>query len=463
MKKSTMRIFGVAALVWISLLGCDPSGPSSPSHPIETIELCGESCVDGSDPSNKVTKVIGDHHTYAWGVDELFPPAGDAYGSTHRITWSRAFDNQEVIAFDTNYAESITNPPCPLCFEPFSWSYVSLVGASNAVLSKTFSFGKPGWLGFTTGHIIRYDHGACRDFIHQKTMYEGLASTLDTAMACAAKCLQIGNLPPPKAHRIHQDFQPHFVSLHDDIRHGFIFSATYEIVDTGLLNLDWTVNMNPAYSVGIDQETGLISVTPIQLRVLVENNSLESKKAIEAMLESIFLAKARASFIEQMQLLFSLDTKGTVLCDPAASLAQQQAFCFDKATEPLPSGTLAFRWMHQSLLDEGGLEPEATSKAALAVNELEPRNFVCRTLAGTSGGQCGLRMVPLRVHATPQWFEAICAETGDEARMALCSAFSHAGPTKMCDPAFPNEDSYVPHFVNTVEHETDSLACPPCP
>jgi hypothetical protein len=176
---------GLAAALAL-VAGCDPVKPSQPT---EAIVLCGSTCVTGIDASNTVSKSAGGVATFAWGTESLIPPAADPYGSVHRLTWTASSPSQLLLAFDVDFSAPIVDPACPLCSQPYAWSFIGLPGTGGAV-EKVYSFAKPadGWSGFTTGHLIRLDRGACRSFVNWGFIFDQIKQKLDQDGGCPVSC-----------------------------------------------------------------------------------------------------------------------------------------------------------------------------------------------------------------------------------------------------------------------------------
>ncbi|MEP7123216.1 MAG: hypothetical protein ABJE95_19970 [Byssovorax sp.] len=449
---------GVPALALAA--ACDPVLPSQPT---EAIVLCGSTCISGTDPSNTVSKTTGGVATYAWGTDELFPPAADPYGTDHRLTWTASTPDQILIAFDTDFSIPLPDPSCPGCSEPYNWSFVSLPGTGGQVEKKyNFASFQNGGVGFTTGHLMRVDRGACRSFVNWGFLFEQVKQKLDTAVGCAMQCaIGIGSAPH-QINRTMVDIQPHFTGVHDDVEHGILLTATYQAESQ--YGVSDEVTINPVYTFGVDPATGRLGIEVAQLGVVTFNDVMKAK--VEAALSTRFVEALRA--FADPQAFPAEKMLKPIFSDKQASLASQQAFCFGKATV-LKNGEIeAFNLLHSRLTQNGHPEPEATDVANLALSALEPRNFSCEATFGEPNSQCVIRSTYKRLYALPTLgVEAVHADRGEAALVALYQIFGGGSPPwATCEvpikPAYPDgavpRDSGSAPEMNVAEDE-----CFPCP
>ena len=452
------RLAGVAAAA--ALAACDPVLPSQPT---EAILLCGASCITGIDPANTVSKTVGGVATQAWGTEELLPPAGDAYGTKHRLTWTASSPTQLLIAFDTDYSAPLPDPSCPLCAEPYAWSFVSLPGTGGQV-EKTYNFAsfQNGGAGFTTGHLIRVDRGACRSFLNWGVLFQQIKQKLDAAVGCAMKCSVGQGGFTNQVDRLTVDIQPHFTGVKDDVQHGVLLTASYEL--HSLLGASEEVTINPVYSFGIDPATGRLGVKVLQLGVVTFDDAMKTKVA--AALSTRFVNDLR--MFADPQAFTAEKMLQPVSCNKQASLASQQAYCLNKATTLDASKIAAFELLHFRLLQKGHPEPEATDIANLAMSALIPRNFSCEATFGQPNGECLMRSTYKRLYALPTLgVEAALADTGEAGLIALYTALGKEGapPTTCGAPTGPGiPDGAVPRDSGSApEMNVVGAECFPCP
>jgi hypothetical protein len=449
---------GIAPAIAAATLvtGCEPVKASQPT---EAIVLCGSTCVSGVDPTNTVSKTAGGVATFAWGTEELLPPAADPYGSLHRLTWTASSPTQLLLAFDVDFSAPIVDPSCPLCSQPYAWSFVGLPGTGGPV-EKVYSFAKPsdGWSGFTTGHLIRVDRGACRTFITWNLIFEQITQRLDQDVGCAMKCSLGGSATPHQVNRLNVDIQPHFTGLKDDVQHGVLLTATYELEGSLSSSL---VTINPVYVFGINPATGRLAVTTLQLGVITFDDAIKTR--VEAALSQQLPADLQV--LADPQAFSPLPLVPKTKCDKQASLASQQSFCLNKATA-VPNMPLALLALHSAIIANGHAEPEATELATLAVSALEPRNFACEGAPGDMKGNCVIRSIYKRLYALPALgLEAVFADTGDDAQIALAKGLGFEGaPPATCGPPASFKDGYISRDMGSAPAmNVAALDCPPCP
>lgn len=451
-------MLGVPALALAA--ACDPVLPSQPT---EAIVLCGSTCISGADPSNTVSKAAGGVATHAWGTNELFPPAGDPYGTDHRLTWTASTHDQLLIAFDTDFSAPSPDPSCPGCAVPYAWSFVSLPGTGGQV-EKTYNFAsfQNGGVGFTTGHLMRVDRGACRSFVNWGFLFEQVKQKLDTAVGCAIQCSIGAGGFPHQINRMTVDIQPHFTSVNDDVQHGILLTATYQL--QAELGASEEVTINPVYTFGVDPATGRLGIKVAQLGVVTFNDAM--KATVEAALSARFVEDLRA--FADPQAFTAVKLLVPIKCDKQAPLTSQQALCFSKATSLVGGEIEAFNMLHFRLQQEGHPEPEATDVANLAMSALEPRNFSCEATFGQSSGECVIRSTYKRLYELPTLgVEAVHADRGEAALVALYRILGQEGtPLATCGtpigPAFP--DGAVPRDSGSApEMNVAGAECFPCP
>lgn len=461
MKPSVSYRLGAGIASWLAfapglMTGCDPVKPSQPT---EAIVLCGATCVTGVDPTNTVSKTVGGVATFAWGTEALLPPAADPYGSLHRLKWTASSPSQLLLAFDVDFSAPIVDPACPLCSQPYAWSFVGLPGTGGPV-EKLYSFARPadGWLGFTTGHLIRLDRGACRTFANWGFLFKQIKQKLDEDVGCAVACSFKSSTFSHQINRLNVDIQPHFTGANDDVEHGLLLTATYE--NYAAFGSSTEVTINPVYAFGINPATGRLKVTPLQLGVTAFDDAL--KASVETALSQQLAADLQA--LAEPEAISSSPLAPTTPCDKQASLATQQSFCFGKGTVAA-NGALAFPEFHKSFTLGGHPEPQATDLATLAVSALEPRNFACESTFAQPNGECVIRSVYKRLYALPGLgLEAVFADTGDDAQIALAKALGTEGaPPATCGAPVAFEDGYVSRDMGSAPAMNIALDCPPCP
>lgn len=450
---------GLAAVAALAA-ACEPALPSQPT---EAIVLCSSTCITGVDPSNTVSKTVGGAATHAWGTEELLPPAGDPYGTQHRLTWTASSPTQVLIAFDTDFSVPFPDPSCPLCSEPYFWSFVTLPGTGGPV-EKLYNFTNPqkGLAGFTTGHLIRLDRGACRSFIPWSFLFQQIKQKLDSAVGCAMQCGLGSGGVTTQINRRTVDIQPHFTSVNDDVQHGVLLTATYEAQNFPSASNDVTIN--PVYAFGIDPATGRLRVTALQLGVRTFNRAIKTQ--VEAALSTRFANDLRT--FADPQAFTAERLKKTISCDKHASLASQQAFCFGQANVPETNGSRAFVTLRFRLGQKGHPEPEATNLATLATSALTPRNFSCEETFNQPGGECVIRSTYKRLYALPTLgVEAVLADTHEAGLIALYKALGADGaPPTTCGAltAVGVADGYVPRdWGSAPDMDVAWSECLPCP
>ncbi len=455
-----LRVTAGIAAVGVIAPACDPALPSQPT---EAIVLCGSTCINGVDPSNKVSKTAGGVGTYAWGTEELLPPAADAYGTDHRLTWTASSPSQVLLAFDTDFSAPLPDPSCPLCSEPYAWSFVTLHGTGGPV-EKTYNFAsfQNGGVGFTTGHLIRVDRGACRSFVNWSFLFEQIKQKLDSSVGCAMKCSVGAGGFPHQINRLAVDIQPHFTGVHDDVEHGILLTATYQL--QAELGASEEVTINPVYTFGVDPATGRLGIKVAQLGVVAFDDAMKAK--VEAALSTRFVEDLRA--FADPQAFTAEKMLPPIACDKQASLVSQQAFCFSNATVPAEGAIKAFNVLQFRLLQKGHPEPEATNVATLALSALEPRNFACEATFSEPSGECVIRSTYKRLYELPTLgVEAVHADLGEAALVALYQTLGQEGsPLATCGvptgPAFP--DGAVPRDSGSApEMNVAGAECFPCP
>jgi hypothetical protein len=452
----------VAAGIAVGVLapGCDPVLPSQPT---EAIVLCGSTCINGVDPSNKVSKTAGGVATQAWGTEELLPPAADAYGTDHRLTWTASSPSQVLLAFDTDFSAPLPDASCPLCSEPYAWSFVTLPGTGGPV-EKTYNFAsfQNGGVGFTTGHLIRVDSGACRSFVNWSFLFGQIKQKLDSSVGCAMKCSLGAGGFTNQVNRLAVDIQPHFTGVNDDVQHGILLTATYEL--QSVVGASDEVTINPVYRFGIDPATGRLGVKVLQLGVVTFNSTI--KASVEVALTTRFASDLRELAAPQAFEAEKLLTP--IACDKQASLALQQASCLGVALVLKNGTTPAFELLRSRLWQKGHPEPEATDLANLGTSALEPRNFACEATPAQPGGECVIRSTYKRLYELPTLgVEAVHADTGEAGLIALYTALGSEGaPPTTCgapakqvipDGAVPRDSGSAP-AMNVAGAE-----CFPCP
>jgi hypothetical protein len=414
----------LAALPTLAALACKSS---SPSAPIETVELCGSGCVDGTDPLDKTAKTVGDHQTFAWAHDDLLPPSDDPDGSTQRLIWTPTAPHQVLAAFDTDYGTLST----PYYTKPSSWKFVAVDGIGNGKkISKTFSYAsKDDTPAFHTEQIIRYDRGSCRNFASSSLVLNALAGLVDFGVLCGI-CAAHGDTSASET-RESQDLEPSFTSRLDDIQHGVVLSGVYDG--------DAEVEVNPAYVFAVDSTTGRLSATAVALNVVTPDADVA--------------AKVEAALKEQVARRLALDAdpgktnvlpfSNPLLCAQTGSITSQQASCSMHALQAEPGGSRAFHTLHEALLTDHA-DPEATTLADAAVAALTPRNFSCEHLAGDDSPQCVMHLVYKRVYMLPGQLEAVFADPGDTGLAALADAI---GGSMLCAvPAGAGGSGLVPRL-----------------
>lgn len=453
--------FAALAAAAALAVACEPAPPSQPT---EAILLCGSTCVGGTDPSNTVSKSVGGVATYAWGTEELLPPAADPYGTTHRLTWMASSPAQLLVAFDTDFSAPIPDPSCPLCSEPYAWSFVSLAGTGGPT-SKVYSFAKPqdGWSGFTTGHLMRVDRGACRSFTNWGFILEQAKHALDKTVGCALQCSFSGSWAGQQVNRISVDLQPHFTGVKDDVQHGLLLTAEYE--REGATGATELVTMNPVYAFSIDPATGRLRAGALQLRVTAFDDDLKAR--VEAAL-SVGFPEALRAVADPQSNSSGIALDATQKCDANASQAAQQAFCLAKGNIIGGTGTVASTTLHSLLVKMGHAEPEATNLAVLGAGALKPRNFACEKRPGMLASECLIRQVYKRLYGLPMLgTEAVLADAGDDAFIALYTAIGTGfalAPTCGAPIEQDAADGYIPRETDDqLRMNVASDGCPPCP
>ena len=202
--------------------------------------------------------------------------------------------------------------------------------------------------------------------------------------------------------RLHDVFQPYFIGAYATIEHGFSFEAHYRF-NAGPLAFRYY--MNPAYRLDIQPENGLVSVTSVHQGVVPSQSDLQD--ALENR-----VPQGLSQTINNT-LTFSLQNPVIPTpCDPAASVSQQQEFCFSEAVKtPDDPGYL---WFIFSLgFEQAGFD-EATAQWAAAemLEGLEAKNFTCiNTSAGR--GSCAIHPVILRINVLPDELEFVFVADDD--------------------------------------------------
>jgi hypothetical protein len=346
---------------------------------------------------------------------------------------------------------------------PHAWSFVSLPGTGGAV-EKTYNFAsfQNGGVGFTTGHLIRVDRGACRSFVNWSFLFEQIKQKLDSAVGCAMKCAVGQGGFTNQINRMAVDIQPHFTGVNDDAQHGILLTATYQGKST--VGASDEVTINPVYTFGVDPATGRLGIKVAQLGVVSFNDTMKAK--VEAALSTRFVNDLRAFADPQA---FTADKLlKPIPCDKQASLASQQALCLSDATTSMGGDVKAFNLLHSRLVQKGHPEPEATDIANLAMSALEPRNFSCEATLDEPSGECLIRSTYKRLYALPTLgVEAVHADRGEAALVALYQILGNEGapPTTCGVPtgsAFP--DGAVPRDSGSApELNVAGAECFPCP
>jgi len=437
--------------------GCEPYPGTE--YPIHRVTLFGESAVNGTDPTNRVDFVIGGNHTFALGTRRLQPPSNDGLGVTHRIEWDPSFPSQEIIAFDTDYAEGLEGgAACPLCFVPYRWRFVSVGGTWGQVgTEKTYNFVEDDWIGGSTQHLVRYWHGDCALIQPWQVIFDQVSAGLRQGAACVAEDIGASGTAEFDV------FQPHFTSDLENIRMGFLFESILTFSIAGVFGTN--VYMNPSYEMGVNPSNGLLRVVSTQQKVVVTNNPFSS---IKPQIQNA-LANTLPRQLEQSvaALVTSPLTGGGfpgIPCDPSASEATQQAACFAAVTNggAMAPAFLFFRAAHAAA---GINEPQATNIANRSVSALESRNFAC-----DSAGICAFHPVFERLNVLPDNLEVVLSDEFNDPRTDLYNvtipavlALVGAPPINTCTSEYDRPDD----FVAFVEHGSEDLVvtgdCPELP
>jgi hypothetical protein len=255
------------------------------------------------------------------------------------------------------------------------------------------------------------------------------------------------------------DIQPHFTGVNDDVEHGVLLTATYEAQTS--VGASAEVTINPVFMFGINPATGRLKVTALQLAVTTFDDGL--KASVDTALSQRFVADLQA--LAEPATISGLPLQPTTTCDKQASTAAQQSFCFGKATGAADPA-VALNLLHKAFVDKGHPEPQATDLATLAASALEPRNFACEATVEYPSGECVIRSFYKRLYALPALgLEAVFADTGDDAQIALAKALGTEGaPPATCGSPATFEDGYVSRDMGSAPAmNVAALGCPPCP
>jgi hypothetical protein len=376
---------GVGLTVLMS--GCE-SGCDSASdvYPLGNIILTG--------PSGTSPHVIDGNHTFAFPHRDLQPPSIDPPGTTHTLSFTHPSaewpPRQEVIGFDLDYSEPLIDGAQPtIDYVPVTVEYVSV----PAETSKTYAFGSA-----PTAHVIRYWHGRYAASTPWGEIFDPLSDALFKGIANGAE-----SSPVTAIERNYDVFQPYFIGAYSEIDHGFAFEANYNFI-AGLLSFEYY--MNPAYELHIRSEDGLVSV------VSVHQGVIPSQADLQDALENT-VPEELAQTINK-KLMFSLENPIIPTpCDPAASVSQQQEFCFGEAVKSPPDDPGYLYDIFRFGFEQAGFDESLAQWAAMQMIEgLEAKNFACIS-ATDGGGSCAIHPVILRINVLPNELEFVFVAEDD--------------------------------------------------
>jgi hypothetical protein len=377
---------GLAALVSGCENGCE-SG--SDVYSLGTVILTG--------PSGSSSHVIDGNYTFAFPHRDLEPPSIDPPGTTHTLSFTHPSaewtPRQEVIGFDLDYSEPLVDGPQPtIDYVPASVEYVSVLAGA----SKTYAFDSA-----PTAHVIRYWHGRCAGSTPWSEIFNPLSlgvfeGIVDGAQGSAVTAVE----------RDYDMFQPYFIGVYDTIAHGFSFEATYNFI-AGPLSFEFY--MNPAYELHVRPEDGLMSVVSVHQGVIPSQADLQ-----DALANTV---PAELAQIINEQLTFSLENPVIATdCDPAASVSQQQEFCFSAAITGEPGYLLT---MFELGFNQAGFDDATAEWAAMEmVQGLQAKNFACITAPG-GVSSCAIHPVIERVNVLPDELEFVFVSEEDPVEMVF--------------------------------------------
>jgi len=437
------------AAVLLAGVGCGGDGTGFP-YPFQDIILCGQGCVNGTDPSDRAVLIVGGNATFTWDSTYLGSTIFNSPSATQRLEWTPNYINQELIAYNLDWGEWVQNPNCQLCFTPYTWSYASLRGDSfNS--GETFDFSYPESPGGPTFSMVRHWHGSCAvqiPWVSDEGELDPLNDVSDQlfkAFVCNANATDLGDAV--SASRLVDEIQPHFTGFQDFSFAGIMLQAVYT-AQFGPAVI--TVEMNPAWSFDVRESDGLLDVTNLQRRVVVIGDPFDF--GIEESIDEALIETFPTQLELQVEEAFTQAIPQLNLpCDLDDDLETQQQICFDQAVPLAPIAFTDF-W-----LNDGASQASAENLAQRATNGLQPRNFSCQAVAAAIGGFCEFHPVFLRVNVLPDELEfVLAAELSDE--YWLYRTLEIATGATICGQTVRPREGLVARVLHGPADEDDAIA-----